>query len=148
MTRELVGGELQAAVEAFAPGATAGFTDDSVRVDASRWLEVATELRDRDEFKFEMLTLLTAVDYIEYFEIVYQLRSLTHNTSAVVKVQCGQGRTPPEAPSVVGVWKGSDFQEREAFDLMGIRFDSHPNLKRIMLWESFPGHPLRKDFLR
>ena len=48
---------------------------------------------------------------------------------------------------MVGVWKGADFQEREIWDLMGVRFTGHPNMKRIMLWEGFDGHPLRKDFL-
>ena len=49
--------------------------------------------------------------------------------------------------SVVSVWQGADLQEREIWDLMGVRFDGHPNLKRVLLWEGFPGHPLRKDFL-
>ena len=57
------------------------------------------------------------------------------------------GREEPTAPSVVGVWQGADFQEREIWDLMGVHFTGHPNMKRIMLWEGFAGHPLRKDFL-
>ena len=57
------------------------------------------------------------------------------------------GREEPELPSVISVWRGADLQEREVWDLMGIRFEGHPNMKRIMLWERFPGHPHRKDFL-
>ncbi len=57
------------------------------------------------------------------------------------------GRENPEIPSISHLWRGADFQEREIFDLLGIRFSGHPNLIRIALWESFEGHPLRKDFL-
>ena len=56
-------------------------------------------------------------------------------------------RDEPTVPSVSDIWKGADLQEREVYDLMGVRFEGHPNLKRIMLWEGFDGHPLRKDFL-
>ena len=66
---------------------------------------------------------------------------------SIVKVKCGEGRHEPSVPSVTGIWRGADLQEREAWDLMGIRFEGHPNHKRIMLWEGFPGHPLRKDYV-
>ena len=56
-------------------------------------------------------------------------------------------KNQPEIESVYSLWKGADFQEREVFDLMGIHFNNHPNLKRILLWDGFPGHPLRKDFV-
>ena len=89
---------------------------------------------------------LTAVDYIDYFEVVYRLTSLRHNHSAVLKTRVYE-RDEPVVPSVVPVWKGADLQEREVFDLMGVRFEGHPDLKRIPTWEGFEGHPLRKDFL-
>ena len=69
------------------------------------------------------------------------------NASAVVKSRVGLGRTDASIPSVVSVWRGADYQEREVWDLMGIRFEGHPNHKRIMLWEGYPGHPLRKDYV-
>ena len=86
------------------------------------------------------------MDYIEHFELVYHLLSLRRNSSLVVKSRV-PGRENLEVPSVYEVWKGADLQEREVWDLMGIYFDGHPNMKRILLWEGFPGHPLRKDFL-
>ncbi|MEE9399093.1 MAG: NADH-quinone oxidoreductase subunit C, partial [Dehalococcoidales bacterium] len=64
----------------------------------------------------------------------------------VFKIRCYQ-RNNPVLPSLVGLWQGADFQEREIYDLMGIKFDGHPNMKRIVLWEGFEGHPLRKDYL-
>ena len=108
--------------------------------------EVMRALRDEPEFRFELLSSVTAVDYISYFEVVYHLTSLTRNATAVVKSMCGLGRDEAKVPSVVDIWRGADLQEREVWDLMGIIFEGHPNHKRIMLWEGFPGHPLRKDF--
>ncbi len=108
--------------------------------------EVMRLLRDDAEFKFELLSSVTAVDYISYFEVVYHLTSLTRNATAVIKSKCGMGRDDARIPSVIDIWRGADLQEREIWDLMGIIFEGHPNHKRIMLWEGFPGHPLRKDF--
>ena len=109
-------------------------------------LEVAAFLKDAPELDFAYLNYITAVDYFEYFEVVYQFTSLQHNHSLVIKARCCD-RDNPVLPSVVGLWQGADFQEREIYDLMGIRFDGHPNMKRIVLWEGFQGHPLRKDYL-
>ena len=78
--------------------------------------------------------------------MVYHLTSIEHNHSLVLKTRC-YSRDNPTLPSVVGLWRGADFQEREIYDLLGISFEGHPNLRRIALWEGFDGHPLRKDFL-
>ena len=120
--------------------------------DASVWLEpeslneAAAFLKDDAELDFKFLNSISAVDYIEYFELVYHLMSINHQHTAIVRSRV-YGREEPTAASVTGIWKGADFQEREIWDLMGVRFAGHPNLKRIMLWEGFDGHPLRKDFL-
>jgi NADH:ubiquinone oxidoreductase subunit C len=86
------------------------------------------------------------VDFVEYFEVVYHLTSLSRQQTAIVKARVF-GREAPSLPSVYHVWRGADFQEREIWDLMGVRFEGHPNMKRIMLWEGFEGHPLRRDYL-
>jgi len=109
-------------------------------------LDVLAFLKDSEGLDFDYLTYVTAVDYLEYFEVVYQLASLVHNHSIVVKARL-YDRENPTLPSVTGLWRGADFQEREIYDLMGISFSGHPNLKRIFLWEGFEGHPLRKDYL-
>ena len=71
---------------------------------------------------------------------------MRRNSSLIIKSRCYGRDEELSMPSLVEVWKGADYQEREVWDLMGIRFEGHPNHKRIMLWEGFPGHPLRKDF--
>ena len=146
MSRAWDGAKLADAILESLPGSVveARGTDVWIRPDSVP--EVMRLLRDDDEFSFELLSSVTAVDYISYFEVVYHLTSLTRNATAVVKSQCGFGREEARIPSVVDIWRGADLQEREVWDLMGIIFEGHPNHKRIMLWEGFPGHPLRKDF--
>ena len=95
--------------------------------------------------EFNMLNSISAVDYIDHFEVVYHLTSTINMLSAVVKTRV-YGRENPSLPSVTNVWQGADFQEREIWDLMGVVFEGHPNLKRIMLWEGYEGHPLRRDY--
>lgn len=146
MTRSWSGETLAKAIEAFAPGATESSNATDVWLKPERIREVCEGLRDRPEFKFDLLSGVTAVDYIDHFEMVYHLTSLPKNARAVLKAKCGWDREEPTVPSVTPVWRGAELQEREIWDLMGIRLEGHPNHKRIMLWEGFPGHPLRKDF--
>jgi NADH:ubiquinone oxidoreductase subunit C len=109
-------------------------------------LKAALFLRDDPTMNFEFLNSISAIDYVECFEIVYHLTSFRQQHVAILKARV-IGREAPSMPSVYSVWRGSDLQEREIWDLMGIHFSGHPNMKRIMLWEGFEGHPLRKDFL-
>jgi NADH-quinone oxidoreductase subunit C len=129
------------------PGAIEAAGTDSVLVKSESLLAVAEYLKTADGLKFEYLNYVTAVDYYSYFEVVYQMTSLENNRSIVLKTRC-YTRDNPTVPSVTGLWQGADFQEREVYDLMGIVFEGHPNLKRILLWQGFDGYPLRKDFNR
>ena len=146
MTVALSGKEIASQIEEKFPGSIEESSQDSLVVKSDSLLPVATFLKDTDTLKFDYLNYITAVDYFSYFEVVYQLTSLEHNHTIVLKVRC-YGRENPVVPSVIGLWQGADFQEREIYDLMGIRFDGHPNMKHIFLWEGFLGHPLRKDYL-
>ncbi len=118
---------------------------DSLVVNSESLPAIASFLKDTPGLDFDYLNYITGIDYQEYFELVYQLVSLKHNHSLVLKVRCYQ-RDEPTVPSLVNLWQGADFQEREIFDLLGISFNGHPNMKRIFLWDGFTGHPLRKDF--
>ncbi|PZC43343.1 MAG: NADH-quinone oxidoreductase subunit C [Chloroflexi bacterium] len=129
------------------PDSVVVFDDTNVWVEVDKLLDVCSFLKDDVELDMQFLNSISAVDYIEYFELVYHLRSLRNNTTLVIKAKCF-GRENITVPSVTSVWKGAELQEREAWDLMGIKFSKHPNMKRILLWEGFPGHPLRKDFIR
>jgi NADH-quinone oxidoreductase subunit D/NADH-quinone oxidoreductase subunit C/D len=131
------------------------FPDDIVADDRNRYegyivsVERIVEVSEflRSDLGFDYLSSVTGVDLIDdnKMEVVYH----TYNTekggdSIVLKVQVD--RDNPEVPSLVPVWPGADFQEREAWDLLGIKFKDHPDLRRILLWEGFAGHPLRKDW--
>jgi len=146
MTVALSGKEIASQIEEKFPGSVEESGRDSLVVKSDSLLPVAAFLRDTETLKFDYLSYVTAVDYFSYFEVVYQLTSLEHNHSIVIKTRC-YGRENPVVPSVIGIWQGADFQEREIYDLMGIKFEGHPNMKRIFLWEGFAGHPLRKDYL-
>jgi len=105
----------------------------------------AEYLKNNPETDCALLADITAVDYWDYIEVVYRLSSIEKNQNAVLKVRCE--RAHPETPSLTGIWKGADLMEREVFDLMGVQFRGHPNMKRLFLWEGFQGNPLRKDYI-
>jgi NADH-quinone oxidoreductase subunit D/NADH-quinone oxidoreductase subunit C/D len=100
----------------------------------------------RDEFGYDYLSSVTGVDYIDdgKFEVVYHAYRTSGGPALVLKAQTP--REEPVVPSLVPVYPGADFQEREVWDMYGVRFDGHPNLRRILMWDGFAGHPLRKDW--
>jgi NADH-quinone oxidoreductase subunit C/D len=100
----------------------------------------------RDELGYDYLSSLTAVDYFpeDRFEVVYHVQKTTGGPIFEFKTSMPRGAA--EAPSLTPVYGGAEFQEREAWDLMGIHFTGHPDLRRILMWEGFAGHPLRKDW--
>ncbi len=108
-------------------------------------LEVATFIRD--ELGYDLLTAVTGVDYLPEgrMEVVYHALKTTGGPVLNFKVQVPR-TDPVEVPSLTSLWPGAEFQEREAWDLLGIRFTGHPDLRRILMWEGFEGHPLRKDW--
>jgi NADH-quinone oxidoreductase subunit C len=146
MTVALSGKKLAHQIEGKFPKSIVESSPQGLVVDSKSLLGVATYLKTTRGLDFDYLTAITAVDYLDYFEVIYQLTSLRRNHSLVIKTRC-YGRDNPSLPSVVGLWRGADFQEREIYDLFGISFEGHPHLRRIVLWDGFQGHPLRKDYL-
>lgn len=124
--------------------------DDMVLVSREHALEFLRFLRDDPVLEFSMLSDLTVVDYLGQtprFEVVYQLYSLRHRHRVRVKVPLVDD-TEPECwvDSATELWRAADWAEREAYDLYGVRFRGHPDLRRILMYEQFRGHPLRKDY--
>ena len=121
--------------------------DATACIDPERVVEVARLLRDDPELEFEMLTDVTAVDYLGQeprFEMVYHFYSVAGNRRLRVKARVPE--EPAEIDSLVEVYASAGWMEREVWDLYGIRFRGHPDLRRILLYDGFEGHPLRKDY--
>ncbi len=146
MTVVTSGEELGKKIAEAIPGAVISSDKTSVMVESKVLTQVADFLKTSPGLEFNYLNFATAVDYIDYFELVYRLLSLEHNHSLILKTRC-YDRENPTVQSVVGTWRAAYFQEREMFDMFGIKFEGHPDLRRLLTWEGFKGYPLRRDYL-
>ena len=147
MTKELTGNEIKSTIyEKFHTLIDSVESDQIVlKNEKEKLLNFFESLKN--EKKFNLLSSVTSVDFLSKFVVVYHFTSIEKNESLVIKIPCGESRTEPSVISITSVWRGAELQEREIYDLMGIYFDNHPNMKRLLLWENFDGHPLRKDFV-
>jgi NADH-quinone oxidoreductase subunit C len=119
-------------------------TNQSIKVKPDKIVEVMRELKDNPKYELNLIMNLSSVDYPENYTVLYHLNSVTYMHKLTVKVEVD--KTNPQLPSIASVWSAADVMEREVYDLMGISFTDHPNLKRILLADDFVGHPLRKDY--
>ncbi len=123
--------------------------DATALIDPARILEVARLLRDDVDLEFEMLTDVTCVDYLgeePRFEMVYHFYSVARNRRLRIKARVTEDAC--EIDSLVPVYASANWMEREVWDLYGVRFAGHPDLRRLLLYEEFEGHPLRKDYAK
>jgi NADH-quinone oxidoreductase subunit C len=138
--------------------------DPWVAVEPARLVEIANFLRDEPRLRLDLLNCITGVDYLEpdakkapkagfepHLEIVYHLSSFVHRHRLVVKLILPRWKDNvpgqlPEVASVSDIWRTADWHERETYDLCGVFFTGHPDLRRILLAEDWEGHPLRKDY--
>jgi NADH/F420H2 dehydrogenase subunit C len=115
------------------------------RVPSEDVVDLCRVLRDNPEFDMSYLSFVSAIDWPDRFEVVYHLVSLARGHSVILKVPVS--KDDARVPSVGSIWQGADWHEREAYDLFGITFDGHPDLRRIMMSADWKGHPLRKDYV-
>ncbi len=112
---------------------------------ADQILPIMRHLRDTPDLGFDYLECLSGVDTPDHFVVVYHLFSYTHKHRVVVKATVP--RESPSIDSVCGIWSAANWQERECYDLVGITFNNHPDLRRLLLPDDWEGHPLRKDYV-
>lgn len=115
-------------------------------VDSEAWLEVATFIKNDNKLLFDYLMSISSYDKgdSKIFGVAYNLHSIDFKHSLECRIEVDDDTS---IPSVVSLWKAADWHEREAYDLMGIKFENHPNLKRILLPQDWEGHPLRKNYV-
>lgn len=134
-------------ITASAPAVDDQCTPVAVRLGAEQLVPVCQALHAHPDTYFDMLSCVTALDngpQVNTFELIYNLYSIPHNLSLMLKVTIP--REQPEVHTVSHVWRTADWHEREAFDMYGIRFINHPDLRRILLPADWEGYPLRKDY--
>ena len=116
----------------------------NIGIEAADWKDAAQKLRNCETFPFNFLFCLTCVDWKTHFTMVYHLRSTTSLDNIVVKLKLD--REKPEILTVSDIWRGAELFEREVYDLFGVIFLEHPDLRRLLLTDDWVGYPLRKDY--
>ncbi len=116
-----------------------------VSIQSTDWLPLAEALRNHSQLQFDYLFCLTGVDWKTHLSVVYHLTSKVFGHTVVVKVKIDD-RINPVVETVSNIWRTAELHEREAYDLFGIRFNSHPDLRRLFLTDEWVGWPLRKDY--
>jgi NADH-quinone oxidoreductase subunit C len=147
--------EIKSAIEAALPDAAVEIVPNpspsgqhSLRIQPGHAVAVAKFLRDDAEFKLDYLSNVTGVDWPDYLEAVYHLYSVEKKHGPVILRMRTVNRTDQvELPSFTPIWRSAEFQEREIFDLFGIVFTGHPDLRRLLMWDGFKDHPMRRDYV-
>ena len=128
------------------PGAKLQIEGNVFVVDRTSLLELARFLKENSGFKMDYVSCITGVDYRDYLECVYHFYSMEKKQGPVcLKVRVKPD--DPKIPSLTPLYRGAEFQEREAYDMVGIVFEGHPDLRRILMWDGFAHYPLRKSYV-
>ncbi|MEI8278396.1 MAG: NADH-quinone oxidoreductase subunit C [Bacteroidota bacterium] len=140
--------ELKEAITALLPTVTFDETGEFLNalIGSEDLLPLMKALRSQTELHFDYLFCLTCVDWKDHLMMVYHLLSKDHKHTVVVKAKITDTKNP-EIEAVTGIWKTANFHEREVYDLFGVKFKNHPDMRRILLDEDWPGYPLRKNYV-
>jgi len=126
--------------------ATPGTQFLEVIIKPDQLLDIADKLRNESDMLFNFMFSLTCVDFADHFMMVYHLRSIEHNHEIVLKVKI-EDKEKPEVETLCHIWRTAEYLEREVYDLFGVVFKNHPDLRRILLEDDWVGYPLRKDYV-
>lgn len=148
LSEQVLGMRVTQALEGNLPGAAVGGKLDrgelTIDIDPARIVEVCRALKADGYLRLAAVTCVDQYPMEPRFEVIYHLHSISRNER--LRLKCRVSGTQPEIDSVIGVWRGADWFEREVFDLFGVHFRNHGNMTRILMPEAWEGHPLRKDF--
>ena len=140
--------ELKTILEGLLPGVHLAVEAPALIVDPKDFAAACRCLKDSERFGLDYVANLTAIDYPteQRIDVVYHLYSMHHKHGPVV-LKVKLPRANPIVDSVTPIWRGAEYQEREVYDLYGVTFTGHPDLRRILMWDGFKGHPMRKDYV-
>ena len=140
--------ETKTRLEQQLPGVSLVLEGPVLFVDPKDLIAVCRYLKTNERFRLDYLANLTAVDFPneQRMDVVYHLYSM-QDKHGPLTLKVKLPRQEPIVASVTSIWRGAEFQEREVYDLFGVRFEGHPDLRRILLWDGFEGHPMRKDYV-
>ena len=140
--------EVQKAIQDLLPGVTLTLEGDVILVEPKDLISVCRTLKDTERFGMDYLSNLTAVDYPKEsrIDLVYHLYSMEHKHGPVA-LTVHLNREKPVIASATEIWRGAEYQEREVYDLFGVQFEGHADLRRILMWDGFEGYPMRKDYV-
>ena len=140
--------ELKSTIEQQLPGVSLAVEGAALYTDPKDLTAVCRWLKDSERFKLDYLSSVTVVDYPQEqrMDVVYHLFSMAQKHGPLT-LKAKLPRATPKIVSVTLIWRSAEFQEREAYDLFGVVFEGHPDLRRILLWDNFDGHPMRKDYV-
>jgi NADH:ubiquinone oxidoreductase subunit C len=142
----LSAGSVQKELAARFPDVRLRLVRDSILLEDPQDLtRVVLYLKEAPAFRLDYLSCVTASDFLEYLESIYHFYSIEKKTGPIV-IRVRVPRKDGRIPSLTPIYQSADLQEREAYDLFGIRYEGHPDLQRLFLWEEFKGHPLLKDY--
>lgn len=138
--------EIKTKMEAALPGIAVRLVRESLLIENPADLpRTAKFLKESPEFKFDYLSSVTGADYLDYLESVYHFYSMEKKAGSLV-LRVRVKKDNPRIPSLVPIFRGAEYQEREAYDMYGLIYEGHPDLRRIFMWEGFDGFPMRKDY--
>lgn len=139
--------ELKGAIERALAGVSLTIEGAHLVVPSQELIRVCSFLKETPDYQLDYLSNLTAVDYPpDRMDMVYHLFSMAKKHGPVT-IRVMLPRANPVVASLVPLYRGAEYQEREVFDLYGVRFEGHPDLRRILMWDEFEGHPMRKDYV-
>jgi len=142
--------EIKQDIEKNLSGVTVEVEGEALIVPAEKLLDVAGFLKENEKYRLDYVSCITAVDYLDkgYLESVSNLFSIEKKSPLQVTLKVRVPRDNPKMPSLTPLYRGAEYQEREAYDLFGIIYEGHNDLRRILMWDEFEGHPMRKDYIQ
>lgn len=139
--------EVKSQIEKAVPGVSLKVVRGTLLIENPKHLPDVAQFLKSSDYRMDYLSSVTAADYLKHLETVYHFYSVEKKSGPIV-LRVRTDRNQPKIPSLVSIFRGAEYQERECFDMYGIVYEGHPDLRRIFMWDEFQGYPMRKDYVQ